>query len=68
MLPKILLNIQKQGEELALTDGYVSWEDTVDTPACNTNSSVYQKYSRDPTRTPFQWDDTKNAGKFGRLL
>lgn len=58
---KIFL-FEKKGEELALTDGYVSWEDTVDTPACNTNSSVYQKYSRDPARTPFQWDDSKNAG------
>uniref|UniRef100_T1GX60 Glycosyl hydrolase family 13 catalytic domain-containing protein n=1 Tax=Megaselia scalaris TaxID=36166 RepID=T1GX60_MEGSC len=29
---------------------------------CNTNSTVYDDYSRDPARTPFHWDSTFNAG------
>jgi alpha-glucosidase len=33
-----------------------------DPQAKQTNESVYLLYSRDPVRTPFQWDDTKNAG------
>jgi alpha-glucosidase len=39
-----------------------SWADTVDPAACNTNPQVYMNFSRDPERTPFQWDGTKNAG------
>ncbi len=40
----------------------VSWEDTQDPQACNTNSTVYHQYSRDPARTPFPWDGSSNAG------
>lgn len=54
--------ITYNGEELGMTDVHVSWEDTRDPQACNTNSTVYHDYSRDPARTPFQWDDSKNAG------
>lgn len=45
-----------------MTDVYISWSDTVDPLACNTNSEIYDQVSRDPVRTPFQWDDSKNAG------
>lgn len=54
--------ITYNGEELGMEDGYISWNDTVDPQGCNTNESVYQSYTRDPERTPFQWDDTLNAG------
>lgn len=46
-----------------MVDGYVSWEDTVNPAGCNTNDPVnYVKSSRDPERTPFQWNSEKNAG------
>lgn len=51
-----------QGEELGMTDVYIPWEQTVDPAACNTNETVFHTYSRDPVRTPFQWDDSVSAG------
>ncbi|CAO1421547.1 unnamed protein product [Diamesa serratosioi] len=54
--------ITYQGEELVMTNVNISWADTLDPSACNTNPQVFNKKSRDPARTPFPWDDTKNAG------
>lgn len=54
--------LHAQGEELGMTDVWISWKDTVDPAACNTNASVYERFSRDPERTPFQWDDSTSAG------
>lgn len=51
-----------QGEEIGMTDVFISWKETVDPQACNTNESVYHANSRDPARTPFQWDDSPQAG------
>lgn len=51
-----------QGEEIGMVDVWLSWNDTKDPAACNTNPSVYENYSRDPERTPFQWDDSVSAG------
>ncbi|KAG5676142.1 hypothetical protein PVAND_005993 [Polypedilum vanderplanki] len=57
------VGITYNGEEFGMVDyKNISWKDTQDPAACNTNPDVYQKYSRDPERTPFQWDNTKNAG------
>lgn len=59
----IRLFVSSQGEELGMVDGYVSWEDTVDPGGCNTNDPInYWKTSRDPERSPFQWNDGLNAG------
>lgn len=54
--------IEPQGEEIGMTDVYISWEETVDPQACRTNPEVFHQFSRDPARTPFQWNDDKNAG------
>ena len=47
-----------KGEEIGMLDYRdITWEDTVDPQACNTNNpspDVYKGYSRDPQRTPFK--------------
>ncbi|XP_055908359.1 maltase A1-like [Eupeodes corollae] len=55
-------SITYQGEELGMIDGEISWADSVDPAACNSNPQIYEKFTRDPSRTPFQWSNSKNAG------
>ncbi|KAH8285193.1 hypothetical protein KR054_006032 [Drosophila jambulina] len=55
-------SVTYQGEELGMTNVWISWKDTVDPSACNTNPSIYEQFSRDPERTPFQWSDAQDAG------
>ncbi|KAH8245900.1 hypothetical protein KR038_011353 [Drosophila bunnanda] len=55
-------SVTYQGEELGMTDGEISWEDTQDPAACNSNSQIYEQFTRDPSRTPFQWTSGTNAG------
>ncbi|XP_043483468.1 maltase 2-like [Leptopilina heterotoma] len=51
------------GEELGMIDKTdISWEDTQDPQGCNAGKEKYQSRSRDPNRTPFQWDNSKNSG------
>lgn len=54
--------ITYQGEEILMEDVDVSWEQTVDPKGKNASPETYKKYSRDSSRTPFAWDDSKNAG------
>jgi alpha-glucosidase len=50
------------GEEIGMEDTFISWEQTVDPASINAGRHGYLNRSRDPERTPFQWDDTLNAG------
>ncbi|XP_046607012.1 alpha-glucosidase-like [Neodiprion virginianus] len=50
------------GDEIGMTDTYLTWEETQDPQACSTDETRYQPYSRDPERTPYQWDNTTSAG------
>jgi alpha-glucosidase len=51
------------GEEIGMENTFISWEQTVDPAGVNAGRHKYLNRSRDPERTPFQWDDTPYAGK-----
>lgn len=54
-----------QGEEIGMTNGEISFEDTVDPAGCNCGPDRYDQIgcSRDPERTPMQWSANEpNAG------
>jgi alpha-glucosidase len=51
------------GEELGLEDTPISFQDTVDPLGIRAGPLKYGLFSRDPERTPFQWDDSINAGR-----
>lgn len=55
------------GEEIGMVDNRdgISYDETLDPQACNLDDPdkvLFRAASRDPERTPFQWDDTENAG------
>lgn len=56
------VSVTYQGDEIAMIDVDISWKDTVDPLGCNEGEANYAAKSRDPVRTPFQWDDSSLAG------
>lgn len=64
MLAAVLpgIGIIYNGDEIGMEDLWLSYNDTVDPAGCNLGPNRYQLKSRDPERTPFQWDATMNAG------
>ncbi|ODM87950.1 Maltase 1 [Orchesella cincta] len=50
------------GEEIGMTNTNLTWEETVDPPGCQAGPERYQLFSRDPERTPMQWNYDKNSG------
>lgn len=56
------VSVTYNGEEIGMTDVWISWEDTVDPQACQSNPQIFDNLSRDPARTPFQWSNGTSAG------
>ena len=52
------------GEEIGMVNTEVSWEDTVDPAGLNCGEDHFMEdgCSRDPERTPMQWDSSAQAG------
>ncbi|CRL00644.1 CLUMA_CG013904, isoform A [Clunio marinus] len=62
------INVIYNGEEIGMLDyNEITWEETDDPQACQTNETVYKLYSRDPVRTPFQWEDTGDWAGFSEV-
>lgn len=62
-----MVKILYYGDEIGMIDhDKISWDDTQDVQACSMDPNEYNEYSRDPQRTPFQWDDSQFAG-FSRV-
>ncbi|XP_050420831.1 maltase 2-like [Adelges cooleyi] len=49
-------------DELGIEDTYIRWDQTIDNAGLNVGPRRYEKFSRDPERSPFPWDDSLNAG------
>uniref|UniRef100_A0AAG5DTC2 alpha-glucosidase n=1 Tax=Anopheles atroparvus TaxID=41427 RepID=A0AAG5DTC2_ANOAO len=53
------------GDEIGMEDNEeISWKQSQDPLGCNTNASTFLRYSRDPARTPFQWDSSNEWAGF----
>lgn len=50
------------GEEIGMSDTAVRWDQTVDPRGLNAGPDDFSGLSRDPARTPYQWNATANAG------
>ncbi|KAK9299698.1 hypothetical protein QLX08_007333 [Tetragonisca angustula] len=50
------------GEEIAMLDRKMLWNETIDPMGCSKSKDTYEGYSRDPARTPMQWNANISAG------
>uniref|UniRef100_A0A1B6E5M0 Alpha-amylase n=2 Tax=Clastoptera arizonana TaxID=38151 RepID=A0A1B6E5M0_9HEMI len=60
MLPGMMVSYN--GEELGMKDTFLTYNETVDPSGRLLGPENYQAGSRDPERTPMQWDDSPYAG------
>ncbi|KAG7203430.1 hypothetical protein KM043_013497 [Ampulex compressa] len=60
LLPGV--GVTYSGEEIGMENTWISWEETKDPQGCNAGKEGYEHSSRDPERSPFQWDDSVSAG------
>ncbi|XP_001943317.1 maltase A1 isoform X1 [Acyrthosiphon pisum] len=50
------------GEEIGMSDTVIRWEQTVDPRGRNAGPDGFRTLSRDPARSPYQWNASANAG------
>ncbi|XP_046820236.1 maltase 1-like [Vespa crabro] len=64
MLSMILpgVSVVYNGDEIGMLDRYFTYEETVDPAGRQAGPDRYYLKSRDPERTPYQWDNSTSAG------
>ncbi|XP_020290811.1 maltase A3-like [Pseudomyrmex gracilis] len=50
------------GDEIAMLDTKITWEATIDPMGCAKGQDKFENFSRDPARTPMQWNSEVAAG------
>ena len=50
------------GEEISMMDTKISWNETIDPMGFEKSEETYENFSRDPARTPMQWNSNISAG------
>lgn len=61
LMPGIMVTYN--GEELGMEDTFIRWDQTVDPSGLLLGKDHYLSGTRDPERTPMQWDTSENSGK-----
>lgn len=56
------VTVTYNGDEIGMEDTWISFKNTQDPHGCNEGPQGYEKTSRDPARSPFQWDTSVSAG------
>ncbi|XP_043799604.1 alpha-glucosidase-like [Apis laboriosa] len=56
------IGVVYNGDEIGMEDRSFTYEETVDPAGCNAGPAKYYLKSRDPERTPYQWDNSTSAG------
>ena len=56
------IGVVYNGDEIGMEDRWFTYQETVDPAGCNAGPAKYYLKSRDPERTPYQWDNSTSAG------
>lgn len=56
------ISVVYNGDEIGMVDRWFTYEETLDPAGCQAGPDRYYLKSRDPERTPFQWDNSTSAG------
>ena len=61
LMPGIMVTYN--GEELAMEDTFIRWDQSVDPSGVLLGKDNYLAATRDPERTPMQWDTSESSGE-----